>query len=321
MIKMPIRVNACIVFTMIFCSALLLQSCDDGSDHDSAAIHPAALTANNKPIANAGSDQIVMLDDFITLDGSGSSDTDGDSLSYNWSFVSTPLGNSQALLYSTSMTPMFNASATGIYVTKLIINDGIVDSDEDIVQVKVVSENSGPICDAGPDQIITTGTLVTLDGSGSTDVNGDPLNYSWDFYSKPEGSNAILSNPHTVRPTFIPDIDGSYTFQLIVSDAFLMSTPDLIYVVAEPEYIGQLSFRVIDAEYSNQLDKIIMVSDRPSNQLHIYDPETREDTAINLDLAPTCVSVSPDGKYAVTGHNALIYYINLLNPDDYKKLN
>ncbi len=320
MTKIPVRVYVCIVCAMIFCSALFLQNCDDGSKHDSTATHPASLTANNKPTANAGSDQSILLGELVALDGSGSTDDDGDSLSYAWSFVSTPFDNNQALFNSTSMTSMFNAYTEGTYVIKLIVNDGILDSDEDTVQVQVLSSNSGPICDAGPDQIVTTGTLATLDGSGSTDINDDPLSYRWDFYSKPKGSNAILSDPNAVKPTFVPDIDGTYIFNLVINDGFLLSTPDSIYVVAEPEYVSQLSFRVIDAEYSKQLDKIIMVSDTPSNQLHIYDPETKEDIALDLDIAPTCVSVSPDGKYAATGHDALIYYINLLKPDDHKKI-
>jgi hypothetical protein len=76
-------------------------------------------------------------------------------------------------------------------------------------------------------------------------------------------------------------------------------------------YISNLSFRVIDAEYSKLLNKIIAVASQPSNQLHIYDPVTETDTTVNLNLVPTCVSVSPDGLYAAVGHNAWISYVNL----------
>lgn len=72
-----------------------------------------------------------------------------------------------------------------------------------------------------------------------------------------------------------------------------------------------LNFLVVDAEYSKQLDKIIMVSATPANQLHIYDPVTKQDTSVSLNLSPTSVSVSPDGLYAAVGHNAWISYINL----------
>lgn len=75
--------------------------------------------------------------------------------------------------------------------------------------------------------------------------------------------------------------------------------------------VDSLGFRVIDAEYSKSLDRIIMVSSQPSNQLHIYDPVAKADTTVNLNLVPTSVSVSPDGLYAAVGHNAWVSYVNL----------
>ena len=69
--------------------------------------------------------------------------------------------------------------------------------------------------------------------------------------------------------------------------------------------IPMIRFRVIDAEYSKQLDRIVMVSSEP-NQLHIYDPVTAEDMAVDLPLTPAAVSVSPDGRYAAVGHDAWI---------------
>ena len=72
-----------------------------------------------------------------------------------------------------------------------------------------------------------------------------------------------------------------------------------------------LDYHVIDAEYSKQLDKIITVSSSP-NQLHIYDPETEGNIAIDLPVTASCVSVSPDGHYAAVGHDAWISYVNLV---------
>ena len=84
---------------------------------------------------------------------------------------------------------------------------------------------------------------------------------------------------------------------------------------AEPNPdIKLLDYLVSDAEYSKQLDKIITVSSNP-NQLHIYDPETEENTDIDLPLIPNCVSVSPDGNYAAVGHDAWISYVNLTQPN------
>ena len=80
-----------------------------------------------------------------------------------------------------------------------------------------------------------------------------------------------------------------------------------------------LTFRPVDAEYSNALDRIILVSASP-NQIHIYNPVSRTDTALNLAAAPNAVSVSPDGRYAAVGHNNLISYVDLTNATVQKTL-
>jgi len=72
-----------------------------------------------------------------------------------------------------------------------------------------------------------------------------------------------------------------------------------------------LNHKVVDAEFSKQLNRIITVSTTPSNRLHIYNPENSTETFVNLPSAPTCVSVSPDGFYAAVGHSAAVSYINL----------
>ena len=57
-----------------------------------------------------------------------------------------------------------------------------------------------------------------MNGSASSDPNGNPLTYSWTFLSKPAGSAAVLKNPTSVTPTFTVDREGDYVVQLIVND-------------------------------------------------------------------------------------------------------
>jgi Abnormal spindle-like microcephaly-assoc'd, ASPM-SPD-2-Hydin/HYDIN/CFA65/VesB-like, Ig-like domain/K319L-like, PKD domain len=76
-----------------------------------------------------------------------------------------------------------------------------------------LSQDSGPVANAGSPQFAQVGDKVYLDGSTST---GSPLAFEWSFLSIPEGSTAVLSNPGTVNPSFVADKAGQYVAQLVV---------------------------------------------------------------------------------------------------------
>ena len=86
------------------------------------------------------------------------------------------------------------------------------------------------VANAGPAQTVAIGATVQLDGTGSTDQTGNPLTYSWSFVSIPSGSAAILSNPTSPKPTFVADVYGSYTVQLVVNDGYHNSAPSQVVI-------------------------------------------------------------------------------------------
>jgi sugar lactone lactonase YvrE len=94
--------------------------------------------------------------------------------------------------------------------------------------------NQAPVANAGSNQTGEQSYEITLDGSASSDPDGDPLKYAWGFASKPEGSTASLSNVSAVNPTFTPDKPGTYTLQLAVNDYFTDSAPSTVTVTATP---------------------------------------------------------------------------------------
>jgi RHS repeat-associated protein len=187
-------------------------------------------TENSPPVANAGPNQTVNVQSTVQLNGSGSTDVNGDPLTYAWSFVSIP-GTSKAVLTNpNSVNPTFVADVSGNYVVQLIVNDGYANSAPATVTISTIY--TPPVANAGPNQTITVTGLVQLTGSGSTDVNGNPLTYSWSFLTLPQGSTATLSNPNAVNPTFVADVLGTYVLQLIVNDGVQNSTPATVTITS-----------------------------------------------------------------------------------------
>ncbi|NOZ83227.1 MAG: JDVT-CTERM domain-containing protein, partial [Epsilonproteobacteria bacterium] len=92
--------------------------------------------------------------------------------------------------------------------------------------------NTPPVADAGSDQNVQTGSVVTLDGSASYDIDGNPLTYQWSFTSKPAGSSAALTDPTAVKPAFTADINGSYILSLVVNDGTVNSAADSVTITA-----------------------------------------------------------------------------------------
>lgn len=186
---------------------------------------------NHPPVANAGPDQTVKVSDTVHLTGAGSSDVDGDPLTFHWSFLSAPAGSAVVLSDSSSVTPTFLVEKPGAYVVQLVVNDGTVDSAP--AKVTITTTNSAPVANAGPDQTVKVGDTVHLDGSKSSDVDGDRLTFRWSLVSAPTGSSAALSDPGAVGPTFVADKSGSYVARLIVNDGAVDSAPADVKITTE----------------------------------------------------------------------------------------
>jgi hypothetical protein len=97
-----------------------------------------------------------------------------------------------------------------------------------------------PVANAGADKQTTVGVNTVLDGSASTDANGDPLSFSWSL-SKPNGSNAILYASSTAKPYFFPDLAATYTATLTVSDGKKSGLPVTINIQAAPIVVAPIA--------------------------------------------------------------------------------
>ncbi|HEU4592049.1 MAG TPA: PKD domain-containing protein [Steroidobacteraceae bacterium] len=186
---------------------------------------------NRAPLANAGADQTVYASQVVSLDGSASSDPDGQPLTYRWSFVTRPAGSAASLDDPANVKPTFVPDRDGDYIVQLIVSDGVVDSAPDTVQISTL--NSAPVANAGADQTAFVGQPVMLDGSASSDIDGDALTYAWSLTSAPAGSQAAIVDPAQVRATFTPDLPGTFSIELIVDDGSVASAPDTMKISTE----------------------------------------------------------------------------------------
>ncbi|HZX96232.1 MAG TPA: DUF5666 domain-containing protein, partial [Myxococcales bacterium] len=193
------------------------------------------------PVANAGPDQTVTSGALVTLHGSSASPVPSTaSLTFSWSQASGP---AVTLANAATANPSFTAPAVAFgtppasLVFSLVVSDANGASAPDTVTITVNAIVPPPIANAGPDQRVASGALVTLDGSASSDPAGLPLRFSWTQASGTPVtlSDAAAANPTFTAPSIAPGLPAaSLTFSLVVSDANASSAPSSVTITVDP---------------------------------------------------------------------------------------
>ena len=197
------------------------QPCPEPEDGPRVRIDEAFGTCNHRPQAVISGPRTVGKSETVTLDGSGSTDADGDELTFSWSLAEAPEGSTAALTEAPSMKANLQPDLDGVYLVQLVVHDGELTSKPATRELRVL--NLAPVADAGPNISGTVGSTLTLDGSGSADPDGDPLTYRWALTARPAGSTATLTDADTARPRLALDLAGRYIASLAVSDGALWS--------------------------------------------------------------------------------------------------
>ena len=182
--------------------------------------------SNKSPIANAGNDQTINEKSTVTLDGSLSFDPEGNPITYKWTAPEEITLNSSSIQKPTFVAPEVTQDTR--YIFTLVVNDGTMDSAIDQVVIIVKQVNKAPIANAGVDQIVNEGSLVSLDASASLDPDSDNLIYSWIAPEK-----VVLSDTKSNKPTFIaPEVkrDSTLIFTLFVNDGQVNSDPSTVKI-------------------------------------------------------------------------------------------
>jgi hypothetical protein len=261
------------------------------------------------PRAGAGPDQSLHWGLTAALDGTSSSDPDGDALTFAWTLTVQPAGSAAALVGATTATPTLPTDKTGVYEARLVVSDGNSSSMADTV--RITATNTTPVATAGVDALIAFGETASLTGSG-TDADIDPLTFTWTVTTAPAGSTVQPATPSMPATTFTPDVVGTYVLTLSVSDTQATASDTVTLIAHQGDEVLALDHDVVDAEYSSALDRIVMISD-DEQAVHVLDPSTGTELDIPLPLTPTSISVAPTGTEAVVGHDGWLSIVNLVS--------
>ncbi|MFT5729040.1 MAG: PKD repeat protein [Desulforhopalus sp.] len=195
---------------------------NDGTlDSNVASVTITVTSGNDDPVADPNGPYTATVNVPVTLDGSGSSDIDGDTLTYAWDFGDTNLGM--------GIMPIHTYTATGPYTVSLVVNDGTVDSAAVTTTVDVgVAVNTAPVAveDFETVQRNSAAAFINLTDNDS-DVDGnlkddlgnvapDQINITTGSLTTRGGTVTVLTNGVNYTPK--RNFRGTDTFNYIVSD-------------------------------------------------------------------------------------------------------
>ena len=109
-----------------------------------------------------------------------------------------------------------SGSTSDMYLWNVAPDHGLCPLEIYQAQLAIRLGDSPPIADAGLDQGVNVGDLVTLDGRRSSDPDGDALTFSWNFGDGTTATGAVVSHTYAMP--------GTYTAALTVSDGKLAGT-------------------------------------------------------------------------------------------------
>lgn len=153
---------------------------DGKTDSQASTVTINAVVGNTAPVPVISKvSENVKVGNKVVLDGSLSTDSDNDSLSYMWTIESKPFDSTAQLSMAMSPNLSIIFDKLGSYTIGLAVSDGQITSEKTTIKVDVVAVNSTPVADAGLSKTVKIDEFVTLDGSKSMDPDNDKLSYEW----------------------------------------------------------------------------------------------------------------------------------------------
>jgi len=165
------------------------------------------VKVNQPPCAIADGPDVSCLNEEITFDGSQTTDSPDDKLTYRWDFGDGQTADGIKVKHKYAKGGNYQATLT-------VMDDSGTICDTGIDKLKV-AVNTPPAADAGKDAFLcrlnpSDPLEVTFDGSGSKDMDGDKLSYMWDFGDGQTADGKVVKHAY--------EKGGEYIAKLTVTD-------------------------------------------------------------------------------------------------------
>ncbi|NQY39471.1 MAG: Ig-like domain-containing protein [Henriciella sp.] len=277
-------------------ASIILASCGGGGGGGSTT-PPPPPSSNAPPTAQAGADINASLSsNGISLDGSSSSDPDGDALSFAWTVGSQPSGASATIDNANTATPTLQTLVPGDYSVELTVTDGRGGSSSDSLTLSL--QNDAPVVSIDTvETSLAIGQAVTLNPTGSSDPNGHTLTYSWTVTSAPSSSNLVASFNGSV-PEVSFDAAGQYVVSLDVTDGYATISETLTFGVTEfvqNDIASGFTYLETDAD-----GDVLAISEEQS--VRTVDASGTVLDTFSLSKTVTSLAVSPNGSWIGAAH-------------------
>ncbi len=215
----------------LYLNGKLISGIEPGTTIDSpTAVIEASTISGNGPLS-------------VTFDASGSTDPNGDVLTYEWDF-----GNG---VTKTGVTTTYEFTEFGDQLVTLTVDDGNGNLDSDTIIITITDPNQPPVASFISD--VTSGIaplIVTFDASASSDPAGNTLLYTWDF------GDGTLGTGQNITHTF--NTIGSYSVLLTVDNGQGGVDTDTVIITVEEELpISDLLVEYRDGGNGNSSDNMI----------------------------------------------------------------
>ncbi|MCA9398379.1 MAG: PKD domain-containing protein, partial [Candidatus Omnitrophica bacterium] len=160
------------------------------------------VIVNSPPVVEMTSVEKTCVGKLIEFEA-GAHDPDNDALEYYWSF-----GDGTILRSGSKVSHAYKEG--GKFRVTVIVDDSQGTACSTATATTTVVVNAPPIADAGTNLTCCVEKSTQFDASNSTDSDGDPLTYSWDFGDGTKASGKVVNHAYKTG--------GSYNVRLVVDD-------------------------------------------------------------------------------------------------------